>query len=79
MARFEHRFAALTLQDEVGVWARFSPAERMVDGREKRFGVLETDDEKLIERLRGLDDPDLVEVDTAPKKAPAKKAAAKSE
>lgn len=67
MAKFEHKYAALTLQDAKGVWAQFAPAERMVDGREQRYGVLETDDDKLIERLRGLDDPDLREV-AEPKK-----------
>jgi len=61
---FHHKRVA-TFQDAQGVWARFSPAERVVDGREVRFGVLETDDAELVRRLRAatLRDPDLVEVD----------------
>jgi hypothetical protein len=66
MARFEHRYAALVLGDDDGVYARFTPTERMVDGREVRFGVLETTDAKQVARLREIvksgNDPDLVEV-----------------
>jgi hypothetical protein len=64
MARFEHKYAALVLHDDKGVWAEFTPAERWVDGREQRYGVLETDDAVQIKRLRAAlkTDPDLTEV-----------------
>lgn len=59
MAKFEHsRYPALTIQDEHRVWAVFTPEDR--DGA--RVGVLETDDEAVIARLRKSPDPNLSEV-----------------
>lgn len=67
MAKFEHKYAGLALQDDKGVWAQFTPAKRVVDGRDVAYGVLRTDDAKQIDRLRGAikskKDPDLREVD----------------
>lgn len=63
MAKFEHRkYPALTLQDAVGVWARFSPEERHFGEHTVHVGVFETDDEVLADRLRACADPDLFEV-----------------
>lgn len=65
MAKFRHEFAALTLQDANGVWAQFTPQTEIAkDGREVKFGILETDDADQIKRLRavGKADPDLTEV-----------------
>lgn len=70
MAKFEHRYGALTLQDDKGMWAQFTPAKRVVDGRDVTYGVLDTDDTEQIKRLRAVvdsgKDPDLREV-AAPK------------
>lgn len=67
MAKFEHKYGALTLQDDKGKWAEFTPAKRVVDGRDVAYGVLRTDDAKQIERLRAVikskKDTDLREVD----------------
>jgi hypothetical protein len=67
MARFEHKFAGLIYQDgdSSSPWARFTPAERPGDeGREVRYGVLETDDAEQVKRLREMakKDKDLTEV-----------------
>jgi hypothetical protein len=63
MATFRHKYAALVLQDDKGVWAQFQPhSEISSDGREIKYGTLETTDAALIKRLRALKDPDLSEV-----------------
>ena len=66
MAKFEHKYAALTLQDDKGKWAEFTPAKRVVDGRDVTYGVLETEDAEQTKRLRAAlkTDPDLSEVKT---------------
>ncbi len=73
MARFEHRYAGLIYQDgdKTAPWATFTPAERMVDGREVRYGVLETDDTDVIKRLREMAerDEDLREIKTEARKS----------
>lgn len=73
MAKFRHKYAALTLQDDQGVWAQFTPqSETTADGRQVKFGVLETDDAALAKRLRALKDPDLTEVKAETKTDEAK-------
>lgn len=65
MAQFEHRrYPALTLQDNDGIWAEFTEELREFGEHKIRIGVLETDDPKLIARLRAATktDPDLHEV-----------------
>lgn len=71
MAKFEHRrYPALTLQDERGVWAQFSPEDREFGEAKIRVGVLETDDEAVIGRLRAGSDSDLVEIGGSEAKGP---------
>lgn len=73
MAKFEHRrYAGLVLQDEKGVWARFTPEVRTFGENQIKIGVLETDDSKVIERLRNSPDKNLVEIDP-PKPKPKPK------
>lgn len=87
MAKFEHhKYPEIQLQDPSlasdaypkGVYAKFIADERTFGEHAVKVGVFETDDATVIERLRASTDPHLKEVD-APKKAPAKKAAAKSD
>ena len=65
MAKFEHaRYSGLTLQDDKGVWAQFTPEERTFGEHKVKVGVLETDDAEQIKRLRAAvkTDEDLSEV-----------------
>lgn len=65
MTKFEHsRYPALTLQDDKGVWAQFTPEEREFGEHKVNVGVIETDDAEQIKRLRAAvkTDPDLTEV-----------------
>lgn len=65
MAKFEHaRYSALTLQDDKGVWAQFTPEERTFGEHTVTVGVLDTDDAEQVKRLRAATktDPDLSEV-----------------
>lgn len=65
MAKFEHsRYPALTLQDDKGVWAQFTPEKRTFGEHEVNVGVLETDDAEQVKRLRAATktDVDLTEV-----------------
>lgn len=63
MTTFEHRrYPALTLQDEKGIWAQFTEETREFGEHKVRVGVLTTDDDELIGRLRAATDPDLHEV-----------------
>lgn len=58
MAKFKSKYRALTLQDAVkdpekdgtGVWAQFEPSA------DKSCGEFETDDAKIIARLRKVED-----------------------
>jgi hypothetical protein len=70
MAKFEHkRYPALSLQGDGDAkpYAVFTPEARSFGEHTIKVGVLETDDEKVIERLRAAidagGDPDLSEVD----------------
>jgi hypothetical protein len=69
MARFEHsRFSAIEFQGEGDArpWAKFTPERRSFGEHTIHVGVLETNDEKVISRLREAikrgSDPHLSEV-----------------
>lgn len=70
MAKFEHdRYPALSLQGDGDAkpYAVFTPEERSFGEHTIKVGVLETDDDLVIERLRAAidagGDPNLSEVD----------------
>lgn len=53
MAKFEHhRYPAVAFHDHTGKWAQFTPQERSFGEHTIKVGVLDTDDEATIARLR---------------------------